>query len=66
MLVASYAEEAEMPGECASHLNRATLITSYDPDEDYAQPTIDIDAVANYLENHVLFDEWLIAHPEAA
>ena len=35
-----------MPGERTHNLERAIpLVTVYDPDEDYAQPTIDIDAV---------------------
>ena len=56
-----------MPGERTHNQERTTtLITAYHPDEDYTQPAIDIDAVTNYLKNHVLFEEWLIAHPEAA
>jgi hypothetical protein len=55
-----------MPGERTHNQKRTTtLITAYDP-EDYPQSAIDIGAVTNYLKNHVLFEEWLIAHPEAA
>jgi len=67
MLVASSAEEAEMPGERAHNRKlTTTLITAYDANEDYTQPAIDIDEITNYLKNHDLFEEWLIAHPEAA
>jgi hypothetical protein len=67
MLVASSAEEAEMPDERTHRRKRTTtLVTAYDPYEDYTQPAIDIEAVTNYLKNHDLFEEWLSTHPEAA
>jgi hypothetical protein len=56
-----------MPDESVHNRKRTTTrITAYDPNEDYTQPTIDIDEITNYLKNHHLFDEWLVAHREAA
>lgn len=54
-----------MPGE-HNQERTTTLTTAYDPNEDYTQPTIDIDVITDYLQNHVRFEEWLSAHPEAA
>ncbi|HWN22601.1 MAG TPA: hypothetical protein VNP93_11555 [Gaiellaceae bacterium] len=56
-----------MPGERAHNRKpTTTLITAYDPNEDYTQPALDIDEITNYLKHHDLFEEWLVAHPEAA
>jgi hypothetical protein len=56
-----------MPDERVQNRERTTTrITAYDPDEDYTQPTIDIDEITNYLKSHHLFVEWLVAHGEAA
>lgn len=54
-----------MPGQ-DSQERTTTLTTAYDPNEDYTQPTIDIKAISDYLRKHVLFEEWLSAHPDAA
>jgi hypothetical protein len=57
----------EVPGERTHNRERAIpVVTVYDPDEDYTQPTIDLDAVTKYLENRDLFEAWLVEHPQAA
>jgi hypothetical protein len=60
-------EEADMPDERARSQERTTtLLSVYDPDEDYTRPPIDMDEISSYLGNHVRFEQWLNAHPEPA